>query len=103
MTTTGAVGLVRPQLHLPDEPTERKRAWWGQLADGRALPEVLIEVEGWLWARWRIVEQAGIDRDAFGAVVRGYSRELWLWLAGERTWEQCCSGLLGRIGRRYPG
>ena len=56
----------------------------------------------WLWARWRIVERAGIDRPAFGAMVAGYRRELWLWLAGERTWEQCCSGLVGRIGRRYP-
>ncbi len=102
MTTAGAVGLDRPQLHLPDEPVERKRAWWEALADGRPYQEVLDEVEGWLWARWRIVERAGIDRPAFGAMVAGYRRELWLWLAGERTWEQCCSGLVGRIGRRYP-
>jgi hypothetical protein len=29
----------------------------------------------------------------------GYARELWLWLVGERTWEQCYDGLSGRIGR----
>jgi len=28
------------------------------------------------------------------------SRELWLWLAGERVWSQACSGLLGRVERR---
>lgn len=30
----------------------------------------------------------------------GYRRELWLWLAGERSWQQCASGLAGRIARR---
>ena len=28
---------------------------------------------------------------------------VWLWLAGERTWAQCCSGLIGRINRRVAG
>ena len=36
----------------------------------------------------------------FGAIVADYRREIWLWLAGERTWAQCCSGLIGRITRR---
>jgi hypothetical protein len=35
--------------------------------------------------------------------VLGYQREIWLWLAGERTWAQCCSGLIGRINRRLAG
>jgi hypothetical protein len=33
----------------------------------------------------------------------GYRRELWLWLCGERTWDQCASGLLGRLSRRVTG
>jgi len=33
-------------------------------------------------------------------VCRGYERELWLWLVGERTWAQCASGLEGRFLRR---
>jgi hypothetical protein len=33
-------------------------------------------------------------------VCRGYERELWLWLVGERTWVQCASGLEGRLLRR---
>ena len=40
-----------------------------------------------------MLERAGIDRADFAGIVVGYRRELWLWLAGERTWEQCCSGL----------
>jgi hypothetical protein len=99
---TGAGVVERPRLHLPDEPFGHREAWWSAVLDGTAYDEVLAEVATWLWARWRIVEQAGIDRPAFDAVVAGYRRELWLWLAGERTWEQCCSGLVGRIGRRFP-
>ncbi len=34
------------------------------------------------------------------AACAGYRRELWLWLAGERTWQQCAGGLAGRISRR---
>jgi hypothetical protein len=33
-------------------------------------------------------------------VCENYARELWLWLAGERTWAQCSAGLYGRIARR---
>jgi hypothetical protein len=46
------------------------------------------------------LESAGLDRARFVAIVVGYKREIWLWLMGERTWAQCCSGLIGRIDRR---
>ena len=39
----------------------------------------------------------GVDIEA---ACRSYARELWLWLVGERTWEQCVSGLGGRLLRR---
>ena len=39
----------------------------------------------------------GLDIEA---ACRSYERELWLWLVGERTWEQCVSGLGGRLLRR---
>jgi hypothetical protein len=49
------------------------------------------------------MSEEGLER-----VVLDYRREIWLWLAGERTWAQCCSGLIGRINRRlvtsdHPG
>jgi hypothetical protein len=53
-----------------------------------------------LFYGWRAVGRTGLARAGFDAIVLGYRRELWLWLAGERTWAQCCSGLVGRIERR---
>jgi hypothetical protein len=56
-----------------------------------------------LWERWRpSLEAAGMDREAFVDVVVGYGRELWLWLMGERRWEQFIEGLAGRVVRRLP-
>ena len=43
-----------------------------------------------------------IEAGRFVVLLGSYRRELWLWLMGERTWVQCCSGLIGRIERRLP-
>jgi hypothetical protein len=103
MTTTAAP--VPLSLHLPDEPADKAR-WWEEVASGRPMSEVVLAADGiaaWLWHRWLVLERAGIERAAFAAMVNAYRRELWLWLAGERLWTQCCSGLIGRIQRRIPG
>ncbi len=92
-----------PVLHVPDEPAARAEGWLAAALGGRELEDVLTDDEGvvpWLWARWRFLASTGLDEDAFRLVVLGYRREVWLWLAGERTWAQCCSGLIGRISRR---
>jgi hypothetical protein len=92
-----------PVLHVPDEPAALAARWLAAVLDGRELADVLTDDDGvvtWLWARWRFLASAGLGEDAFRLVVLGYRRELWLWLAGERTWAQCCSGLIGRISRR---
>ena len=92
-----------PSLHLPSEPDAM--LWRTRVMADATLDEVIEKEEGvssWLWARWRVLEAAGLDRDGFGAIVIGYRREIWLWLMGERTWSQCCSGLIGRIERRLP-
>jgi hypothetical protein len=97
---TGAVDL---KLHLPDEPTVRAETWLAQVLDGQDLADVLGGPDGltvWLWARWNSLAAAGMSQETFGGIVREYRRELWLWLAGERTWVQSCSGLLGRVSRR---
>jgi hypothetical protein len=98
MTATAA-----PVLHMPEEPTVRAEAWLAAILDGAAIDEVLVGDEGlvdWLWSRWRILGAAGTSHDDLALIVTSYQREIWLWLAGERTWAQCCSGLIGRIGRR---
>ncbi len=88
-------------LHLPSEPDAS--GWRRRALENATVDEVIEKEDGiasWLWDRWRVLESAGIDRTRFGAIVTGYRREIWLWLMGERTWAQCCSGLIGRIERR---
>ena len=102
---------VIPDLHLPDEPVTRADAWRDAvIGEGRDLGTVLAADDGlvpWLWSRWRSLGSAGMSEGELARVVLDYRREIWLWLAGERTWAQCCSGLIGRIGRRlasdHPG
>lgn len=93
----------RPRLHVPSEPAAQRSAWYQAVLGGKELAEVVggeCGIAGWFWERWRVLASVGLDRAAFGSVVSAYRREIWLWLAGERTWEQCCSGLLGRLDRR---
>src|SRR5271170_4287036 len=60
-------------------------------------------IGGLVWDRWRVVlEPAGMDGDGFIDVVVGYSREMWLWVMGERQWDEFLTGLAGRVRRRLP-
>jgi hypothetical protein len=101
--TSAVVARARPSLHVPDEPSAARDRWAAQVLDGHDLVEV-IEAPGglgdWLWDRWRVLLAVGVDRASLGRLLSGYRREVWLWMAGERTWDQCCAGLIGRIGRR---
>jgi hypothetical protein len=92
-----------PVLHVPDEPTGHAERWLAAVLDGQELNDVLTGEDGvgdWLWTRWRSLASAGLDESDLRTMVLAYRREIWLWLAGERTWAQCCSGLIGRISRR---
>jgi hypothetical protein len=96
-----------PVLHVPDEPTGRAEGWLHAVLNGEDLERVLGDekdgVTAWFWSRWRSLASTGLNEEGFGLIVLGYRREIWLWLAGERTWAQCCSGLIGRISRRLAG
>jgi len=96
-----------PVLHVPDEPTVLAERWLAAVLDGRDLDSVLGDandgVTAWFWSRWRTLKSAGLNEEGLGLIVLGYRREVWLWLAGERTWAQCCSGLIGRVNRRLVG
>jgi hypothetical protein len=96
--------MAAPVLHVPDEPVARAEEWLDAIHQGRELGEVLTGDDGvvpWLWSRWRSLGPAGLNEDELESIVLDYRREVWLWLAGERTWVQCCSGLIGRITRRF--
>lgn len=97
---------VLPDLHLPDEPVTRGGSWADAvIRQGHDLESVLTVGDGmvpWLWSRWRTLASAGMSEDDLARLVLDYQREIWLWLSGERTWVQCCSGLIGRISRRWP-
>jgi hypothetical protein len=96
-----------PALHVPDEPTTLAAEWLTAVLDSRDLDSVLTDegdgLTAWLWSRWRSLAAIGLHEAAVREIVLGYRREIWLWLAGERTWVQCCSGLIGRINRRVAG
>jgi hypothetical protein len=93
-----------PVLHVPDEPLVLAEAWReAVVVAGRDLEAVLRADDGlaaWLWSRWSSLAIVGVGEQDLANVVTDYRREVWLWLAGERTWVQCCSGLIGRINRR---
>ena len=96
--------MAAPVLHVPDEPVARAVEWLDAIHRGRELDEVLKGDDGvvtWLWSRWRSLGPAGLNEGELELIVLDYRREVWLWLAGERTWAQCCSGLIGRITRRF--
>jgi hypothetical protein len=91
-------------VHVPDEPVVRAVEWRTALHDGCGVEDVLAGERGvtaWLWSRWRApLTVAGLDEEGLGRIATAYGRELRLWLEGDRTWTQCCSGLIGRITRR---
>ena len=94
-------------LELPDEPREMKAGLRQALLDGADWREGFstdICIGVFLWERWRAtLEPAGMDRELFVDVVVAYGRELWLWLMGERQWNEFAAGLAGRVARRLPG
>ena len=79
----------------PTSPRLGPQAWLAAVLDGRRPRRVLardgrvgrvvvVPLEPW---RGRPQRARSSRR-----IVLGYRREIWLWLAGERTWAQCCSG-----------
>jgi hypothetical protein len=103
-------GVLEPvegvRLPWPPEPVEIRRDLRDAVlggADWRTgfSDEVCIGV--WLWEQWRpTLEPKGMHREEFLEVVVAYGRELWLWLQGERIWDQFLPALAGRVARRLP-
>ncbi len=91
---------------LPEEPASLRDAQRGNALlepvslDG-ALTETSGKFAGWLWASWEPqLQSAGIAQDDLPLLLGGYRREIWLWLMGDRRWQQMAAGLAGRASRR---
>lgn len=102
---TAAVG----ERALPDglgavaEPTALRDRWWAAERAGSSRPELVEAVTDLVWAAWAgRLGDAGVERLWLVGVADGHRRELWLWLVGERTWDQALAGLAGRVQRRLP-
>ena len=94
-------------LPLPEEPAELRARTRALLEDrpeeGARLIGDASFVAGALWEEWgQDLEGAGMSRERFLEISRGYSGELRLWVVGERPWDHCVAGLAGRVRRRLP-
>ncbi|HLI74035.1 MAG TPA: hypothetical protein VKU86_09170 [Acidimicrobiales bacterium] len=99
-----AVGV---RLERPEEPVDMRERLRDTLLAGPKTPDDRFAddmcLAVWLWGQWRpTLEPLGMHREAFVDVIVGYRREVWLWLQGERGWEQMLDGLGGRVARRLP-
>ena len=94
-----------PTETLPTEPVElrdalralvrqRPSSWEAVAGDGRWIAEPV-----WAGAASYLPD---LDVGVLAAAAVGHRQELWLWMMGERTWEHCVTGLLGRARRRRP-
>jgi hypothetical protein len=98
--------VAGPLLEFPEEPQALRDGLRDALLAGGDWrlgfsDDICIGV--WLWSRWQpVLEPAGCTREDFVEIVKSTRRELWLWLLGNRRWEQYITGLAGRVVRRLP-
>lgn len=106
---TGDAGAQAPEVELeaPPEPRSLREAMRGHLLDGGDWEDGYgpgLGVGATLWEAWGPQLRAhGMDEAALDAAVRGYRREVWFWVLGDRSWQQIAGGLAGRVARRLPG
>lgn len=94
-----------PSLELPPEPEQLRRRVLDLGRDRPREAQRLLSEGQWiadvLWRAWgEQLDAIGADRTLLVHVARDYRLELWLWVVGERRWNQCVDGFAGRIRRR---
>lgn len=94
-----------PELIIPEEPLRLKLQTRAELESDPESGDAKIRDATFLaqplWKDWGpALRGRGMKRREFFAAARGYSQEIRLWVVGERPWEHCASGLIGRVGRR---
>jgi hypothetical protein len=91
------------ELGIPEEPLELKallRAAVGE--DPVAGREVaLANVTKLLWDEWGAsLAASGVGEERFASIVVGATNEVWLWVMGDRPYDQLVATLAGRTIRR---
>ena len=93
----------QPVLGTPEEPLEIKahlRAAVGE-APQAGREAALAEVTELLWGEWEdALAPFGVDAERFAAIVAGATNEVWLWVMGDRPYDQLVVSLAGRTIRR---
>jgi hypothetical protein len=93
-------------LPVPAEPADLRALLRAALLDGVGWQERFgaeLGVGDVLWSAWGdALSGSGLPREQFDVVLRGYRREVWFWVLGDRIWPQMASGLGGRLVRRLP-
>ena len=94
------------ELVLPVEPLRLKcrlRRLLGEEPE-RARTQIPRSLARSLARSWRDpLASRGCRPADLSALLLAYGREEWLWVIGDRTWQQTVEGLRGRIVRRFPG
>jgi len=97
-----SAGSVPPSPPEPTELRHRTRSEAGE--DPAGTRDRLAEgdwITGWLWTAWAPeLEPAGVGRDQLRHEAGRWSRELWLWVMGERQWAEVCALVYGGLLRR---
>ena len=93
------------ELEPPDEPlklkAETRELLEGDPVEGMRRVNAGDPLADPLWEEWGVeLEEAGMCRERYDRIIRGYSDEIRLWVMGERIWEHCIAGLAGRLRRR---
>lgn len=109
-----------PPPASPEPPTEPGQLRLSLRADAERDPEGLRvrlsdpasqagadSVPVWLWQAWGTeLGAGGADLSALGAAAAALGREVWLWVMGEREWDELAGLLYGRavrLARQRPG
>ncbi len=98
---------AREKLIPPDEPRELRTETRALIEDspeeGVRLVNAGHPLADLLWEEWDAeLQEAGMERERFLQITRGYAGEIRLWVMGERPWDHCVAGLRGRVLRRLP-
>ncbi len=104
----GKDALVRadagsPSLRLLREPERLRRELRELVGENPAAAKDAIarRLSERLWRAWRPeLAPRGGSAQALRSVVAGDGVETWLWVLGDRQWDQLVEGLAGRVARR---